>query len=88
MEIVIQFSHSFIVGVLLGCVNVTDCLPQEEYRKTYPDGESESPFVFICDDPQELSIRFPMKGEHKIYKLDQNIHTAALKTLMKCQAKV
>lgn len=43
-----------------------DCLPQEEYRKVYPEGESESPFVFICTDPQELPIRFPIKGSHKI----------------------
>lgn len=55
-------------GVLLGCVKVTDCLPQEEYRKIFPNGESESPFVFICSDPQELPIRFPVKGEHKICK--------------------
>lgn len=75
-------------GVLLGCVKVTDCLPQEEYRKIYPNGESESPFVFICDDPQELPVRFPVKGEHKIYKLDSNIHSAANKTLLKLQAKV
>lgn len=75
-------------GVLLGCVKVTDCLPQEEYRKVYPDGESESPFVFICDDPQELPVRFPVKGEHKIYKLEQNIHSAANKTLLKIHANV
>ncbi|KAL7032146.1 hypothetical protein ACKWTF_007234 [Chironomus riparius] len=83
----INYPTQYPSGVLLGCVNVTECLPQEEYRKAYPDGESESPFVFICENPQELQIRFPIKGMHKIYKLDQNIHSAALKTLMKCQAK-
>ncbi|CRK87434.1 CLUMA_CG001235, isoform A [Clunio marinus] len=54
-------------GVLLGCVKIIDCLPQEEYRKIYPEGESDSPFVFICEDPQELPVKFPIKGEHKIY---------------------
>jgi activating signal cointegrator 1 len=63
-----NFPSQYPSGVLLGCVKVTDCLPQEEYRKTYPNGESESPFVFICEDPQELPIRFPVKGEHKICK--------------------
>lgn len=61
-----QFPTQYPTGVLLGCVKVTDCLPQEEYRKIYPNGESESPYVFICEDPQELPVRFPMKGEHKI----------------------
>lgn len=64
----LQLPSQYPAGVLLGCVKVTDCLPQEEYRKIYPEGESESPFVFICDDPQELPVRFPVKGEHKICK--------------------
>ena len=64
-----NFPTQYPAGVLLGCVNVTECLPQEEYRKMYPDGESESPFVLICTEPQELSVRFPVKGEHKICKL-------------------
>jgi activating signal cointegrator 1 len=84
----LNFPTQYPSGVLLGCVKVTECLPQEEYRKVYPNGESDSPFVFICDDPQELPVRFPIKGEHKIYKIDQNIHSAAQKTLLKVQAKV
>lgn len=64
----INFPTQYPSAVLLGCVNVTDCLPQEEYRKIYPQGESDSPFVFICESAQELSIRFPVKGEHKICK--------------------
>ncbi|KAI4879581.1 hypothetical protein NFI96_026535 [Prochilodus magdalenae] len=28
--------------------------------------ESASPFVFICTNPQELLVKFPMKGKHKI----------------------
>lgn len=45
-----------------------DCLPQEEYRLTYPNGESESPYVFICSSPQELPVKFPISGSHKICK--------------------
>lgn len=56
----------FPSGVLLGCVSVKDCQPQEQYRMNYPNGESESPFVLICEDPQELSIKIPIKGQHKI----------------------
>ncbi|KAG7221753.1 hypothetical protein INR49_029136, partial [Caranx melampygus] len=36
----------------------------------FPDTceESASPFVFICTNPQELLVKFPMKGKHKICK--------------------
>lgn len=81
-------------------------MPQEEYRKVYPTGESDSPFVLVCNEPQELPIRFPITGMHKICeydgmryrtkvinggiclvlvtdKLDQNIHTAAVKAMQR-----
>uniref|UniRef100_A0A1Q3F612 Putative activating signal cointegrator 1 n=1 Tax=Culex tarsalis TaxID=7177 RepID=A0A1Q3F612_CULTA len=77
----IQFPSQYPTGCLLGCVSVQDVLPQEEYRKQHPEGESDSPFVFVCTDPQELPIRFPVRGQHKIYTLDPKIHTAAVKSL-------
>ncbi|XP_065089173.1 activating signal cointegrator 1-like [Ochlerotatus camptorhynchus] len=79
----IEFPSQYPSGCLLGCVSVQDVLPQEEYRKQYPEGESESPFVFVCTDPQELPIRFPVKGQHKIYNLDSKIHQAAVKSLQR-----
>lgn len=79
----IKFPETYPVGCLLGCVTVTNCLPQEEYRQLYPEGESESPFVFICEDPQDLPVRFPIKGKHKIYHLDSQIHEAATKCLQR-----
>ncbi|KAJ3593939.1 hypothetical protein NHX12_006272 [Muraenolepis orangiensis] len=38
--------------------------------RRFPDTceESASPFVFICTNPQELVVKFPMKGKHKICK--------------------
>lgn len=65
---IIHFPEHYPTGCLLGCVTVTDCLAQEEYRQKYPDGESDSPFVFICEDPVALPVRFPMQGQHKICK--------------------
>ncbi|KAG7210769.1 hypothetical protein KM043_012263 [Ampulex compressa] len=79
----IKFTESYPTGVLLGCVTVTDVLSQEEYRKIYPEGESDSPYVFICENPYTLPIKFPIQGKHKIYKLDPKIHQAALKSLEK-----
>ncbi|KAK0175370.1 hypothetical protein PV327_009124 [Microctonus hyperodae] len=78
----LKFPKTYPTGCLLGCVTVTDVLPQVEYKKIYPQGDSESPYVFICSDPRELSLKFPMQGKHKIYKLDKQIHQAAVKCLM------
>ncbi|KAI1889412.1 hypothetical protein AGOR_G00162610 [Albula goreensis] len=58
-----RFPRDYPTGCLLGCVNMTDCLSQEQYREQFPDTceESMSPFVFICSNPQELLVKFPMK---------------------------
>lgn len=68
-------------GCLLGYVDVQDVLPQEVYRTQYPDGESESPYVFVCENPREMVFKFPIKGEHKIFMLDSKVHQAARKAL-------
>ncbi|XP_064618936.1 activating signal cointegrator 1-like isoform X2 [Lineus longissimus] len=75
----INFPDHYPVGCLLGCVEVSDCLAQEDYDKQFPHGESASPFVFICQDPHELVVKFPMKGKHKLYKLESHFHQAAKK---------
>uniref|UniRef100_A0A2H1VUL3 SFRICE_003987 n=1 Tax=Spodoptera frugiperda TaxID=7108 RepID=A0A2H1VUL3_SPOFR len=82
-ETEIKFPSFYPTGCLLGCVNVDDCLPQEEYQKKYPGGESDSPYVFICSNPISLRLRFPIKGAHKIYALDKTIHQAAVKSIQK-----
>ncbi|RZF48358.1 hypothetical protein LSTR_LSTR007525 [Laodelphax striatellus] len=79
----LRFPTEYPVSCLLGCVTVKDCLSQEEYREKYPNGESDSPFVFICEDPQMLPIKFPMQGKHKIYPLEGKIHQAAQKSLQR-----
>ncbi|KOC68597.1 Activating signal cointegrator 1 [Habropoda laboriosa] len=79
----LKFPESYPTSCLLGCVSVVDVLPQEEYRKSYPEGESDSPYVFICENFYTLPIKFPMQGAHKIYKLDKKIHYAALKIIEK-----
>jgi hypothetical protein len=64
----IKFPETYPISCLLGCVTVTDVLSQEEYRKLYPEGESTSPYVIICENPYMLSICLPIKGKHKICK--------------------
>lgn len=79
-----RFPKDYPTGCLLGCVNVTDCLSQEQFREQFPDTceESGSPFVFICTNPQELLVKFPMKGRHKIWKLESHYHQGAKKGLV------
>ena len=129
-------------GCLLGCVDVSNMASQEEYASAFPEGESTSPFVFICDNPQVqrqplhyyyyfplpfarilarfshallsptpsithraaystcayacamligacnpmlclirgvqvLGLKFPVKGKHKIWKMEKELHDAA-----------
>ncbi|NWY69318.1 TRIP4 protein, partial [Erithacus rubecula] len=66
----VEFPSDYPSGCLLGCVDVIDCLSQEQFQEQYPDlsQESGSPFVFICTNPQEMVLKFPIKGKHKICK--------------------
>ena len=73
----IAFPKQYPVSCLLGCVDLVDCLAQEDYKEEFPEGESESPYVFVCENPQQLTVKFPVKGQHKIWKLDPAIHKAA-----------
>ncbi|KAK2524625.1 hypothetical protein Q9233_009554 [Columba guinea] len=84
----VEFPSDYPSGCLLGCVDVTDCLSQEQFNEQYPElsQESDSPFVFICTNPQEMVVKFPIKGKHKIWKLDAKIHQGAKKGLMKQKA--
>ncbi|XP_077989088.1 activating signal cointegrator 1-like [Glandiceps talaboti] len=76
-----EFPEQYPISCLLGCVDVVDCMSQEQYREKFPNGESASPYVFICENPQELVVKFPIKGQHKIWKLEPHIHQAAKKGL-------
>eukprot|EP00096_Caligus_rogercresseyi_P000273 TRINITY_DN10680_c0_g1_i1.p1 TRINITY_DN10680_c0_g1~~TRINITY_DN10680_c0_g1_i1.p1 ORF type:complete len:521 (+),score=108.37 TRINITY_DN10680_c0_g1_i1:23-1564(+) len=77
----LKFPTDLPTSCLLGSVDIIDVLPQEDYRERFPNGESLSPFVFIADNPQELKYKTPMSGQHKIYKLDPDVHNAATKAL-------
>ncbi|NWI10548.1 TRIP4 protein, partial [Crypturellus soui] len=66
----VEFPSDYPSGCLLGCVDMTDCLSQEQFNEQYPElsQESGSPFVFICTNPQELIVKFPIKGKPKVCK--------------------
>ncbi|XP_011495293.1 PREDICTED: activating signal cointegrator 1 [Ceratosolen solmsi marchali] len=79
----IDFPKTYPVGCLIGCVNVTNVLSQEEYMELYPDRKTSSPYIFIFENFIELPIKYPIQGKHKIYKLDKVIHGAVLNCLEK-----
>ncbi|XP_062945563.1 activating signal cointegrator 1 isoform X2 [Cynocephalus volans] len=81
----VEFPNDYPSGCLLGCVDLIDCLSQKQFKEQFPDisQESDSPFVFICKNPQEMIVKFPIKGNPKIWKLDSKIHQGAKKGLMK-----
>lgn len=79
----IEFPENYPSGALLGCVDVADCVTQEEYQKMDGDrSESGSEFVFICENPMELLIKVPVKGKHKIWKLDAQVHKLVKNSIM------
>lgn len=73
----INFPKEYPSSCLLGSVDVSNVAGQEEYLSQFPDGESSSPYVFVCENPQVLEVYFPIKGQHKIWKLDKDTHAAA-----------
>eukprot|EP00056_Hartaetosiga_gracilis_P005208 m.82447 g.82447 ORF g.82447 m.82447 type:complete len:573 (-) comp12086_c0_seq1:43-1761(-) len=76
------FPQSYPTACLLGFVDVVDVLPQEEYREKFPEGGSYSDYVFICTNPHVLVTPFPIKGQHKLWKLDKQVHSNAKKACL------
>ncbi|OQR68068.1 activating signal cointegrator 1-like [Tropilaelaps mercedesae] len=72
----------FPSGVLIGCVDIVDCLSQAKYREDFPQGEISDSYVFICENPQSLKTPLPMRGKAKIFKLEPRLHNAARKQVM------
>ncbi|CAF1102543.1 unnamed protein product [Didymodactylos carnosus] len=79
----IDFPSEYPTSMLLGCVELVDCLERDTYTEKFPKGESDSDYVFICENPQELFFKLPMKGQHKIFKLDPQVHQTAKKVLLR-----
>ena len=41
---------------------------RNDNRGEYETPKKSNPYVFICSNPQELLVKFPMQGQHKICK--------------------
>jgi hypothetical protein len=76
-----KYPKKYPLSSLLGCVELIDCLPQEEYRKQFPNGYCNDEFVLLLDNPILLKSPLPASGQLKIYKLADKQHQAALSQL-------
>jgi hypothetical protein len=77
----IDFPTNYLTGCLLGCVDLIDCLPQEEYLQIYPQGEISDPYVWVLANPKALPFRLPIEPKQKIFKMEMHIHQAAKRAL-------
>ncbi|KNC73661.1 hypothetical protein SARC_13780 [Sphaeroforma arctica JP610] len=76
----LPFPETYPQSCLLGCVSVVDVLTQDEYKEKFSESatqESVSEYVFVCEEPQELALKYAVTGDHKIWNLDKTIATAA-----------
>uniref|UniRef100_A0A7S4BLW2 ASCH domain-containing protein n=1 Tax=Chrysotila carterae TaxID=13221 RepID=A0A7S4BLW2_CHRCT len=78
----LAFPSAYPTAALLGGVYVTDCLSQEEYRSSFPQGEeNSSAYVFLCAQPRTLTLPIAVKGSHKIWHLEKDVAAAARNSL-------
>jgi len=84
------FPPHYPTGVLLGCVDVIDMVSQEEHQRRQnllppehrtSEEENGSNFMFVCVNPRRLIMPFPVKGDHKIWKLPRKTVELAQKGL-------
>eukprot|EP00033_Pygsuia_biforma_P008044 GCRY01009313.1.p1 GENE.GCRY01009313.1~~GCRY01009313.1.p1 ORF type:complete len:135 (-),score=27.83 GCRY01009313.1:28-432(-) len=68
------FPQSYPTGVLLGCVDAVDCLDRETYLETAEVVEpNSSQYLLRCENPRQLSVPFPVSGQHKLWHLDKTL---------------
>ncbi|KAL4426251.1 hypothetical protein ABPG77_009866 [Micractinium sp. CCAP 211/92] len=77
-----QFPPAYPTGVLLGCVEVADCLQAEQVEAwdALPAGlkaEVGSPYCFLCQAAQRLVVPQQMRGWPKLFALEKKVHKAA-----------
>lgn len=70
----LTFPTAYPTSALLGCVDVAAILPLEEMQgipglSESQRFESESEYVFLCQNPMRLLLPRRMGGEHKIWQL-------------------
>jgi hypothetical protein len=71
-------------GVLLGRIELVECLNDEEYHTKIPDElrePSECKFHFVVKSPEKLIVPIRMTGGKKIFKLEHDLWDGAKRGL-------
>lgn len=71
-------------GVLLGRIELVDCLNDEEYHSKIPDEfrePSECKYHFVVKNPEKLIVPIRMTGGKKIFKLEHDLWDGAKRGL-------
>ncbi|RNF01564.1 thyroid hormone receptor interactor 4 [Trypanosoma rangeli] len=79
-----RFPKHYPTRVLLGYVYLVECVDSEAYKQMFTEEQrqEESPFTFICTEAKALPFPLPMNGDHKLFRLEHKVHTAARKQLL------
>ena len=68
------FPPSYPRCCLLGRVEVTDCVSNEEYMsRDGPHEDNDSDYLLLCKDFERLVLPIHMPGEHKLWRLPHSL---------------
>ncbi|KAL3828244.1 hypothetical protein ACJIZ3_017046 [Penstemon smallii] len=87
----IKFPEHYPVSRLLGCVEVVGCVTCEELAswEAVPSSvrlEGQTPFCWLCEQPQKLIVPFEMRGYQGVYNLERKVYEAAVRGLSSVKA--
>ncbi|CAA0814214.1 RNA-binding ASCH domain protein [Striga hermonthica] len=83
----LKFPEHYPVSRLIGCVDVVGCVTCEELAnwEAVPASvrvEGQTPFCWLCEQPQKLIVPFEMRGYQKVYNLERRVYEAAVRGLL------
>jgi hypothetical protein len=79
----LPWPEHFPSSMLLGCIEVTDCIDQDEYRDRCQRGElvdeaNGSSYLFVAKDPIQLLVPLRVSGQHKVSRRSPKVVQFAL----------
>ena len=74
----LPWPEHFPSSMLLGCIEVTDCIDQDEYRDRCQRGElvdegNGSSYLFVAKNPIQLLVPLRVSGQHKVSRRSQRL---------------
>ncbi|KAK9809140.1 hypothetical protein WJX72_010006 [[Myrmecia] bisecta] len=84
------FPKRYPTSVLLGCVDVVDCLMAEQVEawSGLPESikmEIGSPYCYLCEVPRKVPVHQSMRGWPKMWNIPEDVAEAMLPLLQPCR---